>query len=58
MKLGLFYGMPLLGPAIGPLIGGALGNVSVSRPSALLCLTNTRLSDGGARCTFLQLLRV
>ncbi|ORY32921.1 major facilitator superfamily domain-containing protein [Naematelia encephala] len=25
-KLGLFYGMPLLGPAIGPLIGGALGN--------------------------------
>ena len=27
-KLGVFYGMPLVGPAIGPLIGGALGNVS------------------------------
>lgn len=26
-QLGLFYGMPLLGPALGPLIGGALGNV-------------------------------
>ena len=27
VQLGLFYGMPLLGPALGPLIGGALGNV-------------------------------
>ena len=27
-QLGLFYGMPLLGPSLGPLIGGALGNVS------------------------------
>lgn len=26
-KLGVFYGMPLVGPAIGPLIGGGLGNV-------------------------------
>lgn len=25
-KLGLFYGMPMLGPTLGPLIGGALGN--------------------------------
>jgi MFS family permease len=31
-KLGLFYGMPLLGPSIGPLIGGALGNVRSSCP--------------------------
>lgn len=30
-QLGLFYGMPLLGPALGPLIGGALGNVSLAR---------------------------
>lgn len=30
-KLGLFYGMPLLGPALGPLIGGALGNVRLRR---------------------------
>lgn len=29
-QLGLFYGMPLLGPALGPLIGGALGNVSLT----------------------------
>lgn len=25
-KLGIYYGMPMLGPTLGPLIGGALGN--------------------------------
>jgi len=25
-QLGIFYGMPLLGPSIGPLLGGALGS--------------------------------
>jgi MFS family permease len=28
-KLGLYYGMPMLGPTLGPLIGGALGNVGI-----------------------------
>lgn len=44
-KLGVFYGMPLVGPAIGPLIGGGLGSVSGSE-----CGDETRLtvrhSDG------------
>jgi len=30
-KLGLYYGMPMMGPAVGPLIGGALGNVSTEQ---------------------------
>lgn len=31
-KMGLYYGVPLLGPSLGPLIGGILTNVSVFSP--------------------------
>lgn len=39
-KLGVFYGMPLIGPAIGPLIGGALGNVSYGCHTMARCRVN------------------